>query len=109
MTDYKFGDIVLLSFPFTNGISAKKRPALVLLDANDNDVVVVRITSQFSDTDFDLPIRDWQKAGLLSLSYLRFHKIATLEKTLIDKKLGYLSMTDLQKAKDKIQEIINEF
>jgi len=30
MTDYKFGDIVLVSFPFTDQSTTKKRPALIV-------------------------------------------------------------------------------
>jgi len=40
-----FGDIVLLKFPFTDGISFKKRPALIINDYDDGDIIVCRITS----------------------------------------------------------------
>ncbi len=50
MTSYvnkaEFGDIVLLEFPFTDGQQSKKRPALVLLDTQDGDMIVCRITSK---------------------------------------------------------------
>ena len=46
MNVYRPGDVVLLVYPFTSGEGAKKRPALVLLDTGDDDVVAARITSQ---------------------------------------------------------------
>ncbi len=87
MIKYKFGDIVLLSFPFTGLQSVKKRPALILFDTGDNDAVVCRITSQIFDSIYDIEINDWQFSGLLSPSCIRLHKIATIEKYLIDRKL----------------------
>jgi mRNA interferase MazF len=30
MTDYKFGDIVLVPFPFTDQTTTKKRPAIIV-------------------------------------------------------------------------------
>jgi len=48
VANFKTGAVVLIHFPFTDGSSAKKRPALVLLDAGDNDLLLARITTQFS-------------------------------------------------------------
>lgn len=44
MTVYSFGDIVLIGFPHTNLQGVSKRPALVLYDPGDQDVLVARIT-----------------------------------------------------------------
>ena len=102
---YKFGDIVLLEFPFTSGLGSKKRPALVIIDAKDGDVVVARITSRIVNTNFDVIINDWRVAGLLTPSIVRLHKIATLELTLINRKIGELSTTTLQNVKQHILDI----
>lgn len=88
MISSSFGDIVLLKFPFSDGGKSKKRPALVLADTEDEDVIVCRITSKLYDSDFDFEIKDWQKCGLKLPSVIRLHKIATLEKSLIDQKIG---------------------
>lgn len=42
---YLGGEIVLLSFPFADATGTRRRPALVLLDTGDEDLVVARITS----------------------------------------------------------------
>jgi len=44
MTSFAAGDIVLLKFPFTDAAGSKRRPALVLLDTGDEDVMVARVT-----------------------------------------------------------------
>jgi len=54
-----FGEIVLLKFPFTDGLSLKKRPALIINDYNDGDVIVCRITSQIYQTKYDIYIENW--------------------------------------------------
>jgi len=53
--------------------------------------VVAKITSKINTTIFDVKIEEWQKAGLLKESIVRLHKINTLEKCLVEKKLGKLA------------------
>jgi len=53
---YQGGEMVLLSFPFTDATARRRRPALVLLDTGDEDMVVARITSQPLRTPFDVEI-----------------------------------------------------
>lgn len=91
MIVFSFGDIVLLKFPFTDGAKQKKRPALVIRDTEDNDIIVCRITSEFYRTKFDFEINHWQECGLKLPSIVRLHKIATLNKTLVERKIGSLN------------------
>ena len=88
MAIYKLGDVVLVKFPFTNNLGFKKRPALVIRDTNDGDVVVCRITSKLYNSPYDINLMNWQQSGLQLPSVIRAHKIASLEKNMIDKKLG---------------------
>jgi mRNA interferase MazF len=76
--DFQPGDVILLEFPYS-GAGGKHRPALVLLDTGDSDVVVARITSQAGRDAFDITINDWKEAGLKLPSIVRIHKLATLE------------------------------
>jgi len=100
MTRYKFGDILLLGFPQTDMKGTTKRPAIVLRDDGDLDVMVARITSQEYLSPSDHKIRNWKEAGLLNESYVRLGKIATLEKGLVLRKLGNLSAQDINSLKD---------
>jgi mRNA interferase MazF len=88
MPDYKFGDIVLIKFPFTDNLTFKKRPALIIKDTNDGDVIVCRITSKFYNTKYDLELKNWSRCGLKLPSVIRVHKIASIEKEMVEARLG---------------------
>lgn len=97
-TNYQPGDLVLVTFPYAGGAQTKNRPALVILDVGDADIVVARVTTQSYQTSYDVPITDWQGAGLLAPSVVRLHKLATLEKALIRRRLGKLQQADRQQV-----------
>lgn len=105
MENYHPGEIVLLTFPFTDAEGAKRRPALVLLDAGDQDIVVARVTSQATQAAFDVRLTDWQQAGLLLPSTVRVHKLATLEKRLVERRLGILTPGDWAGVRATIERL----
>ena len=107
MRDHPPGAIVLLSFPFADAAGAKRRPALVILDAGDDDLVVVRVTGQPAQTTFDVAIHDWQQAGLLLPSVARVHKLATLEKRLVERRLGSLAPNDWRRVSAAIRQMFD--
>jgi mRNA interferase MazF len=106
MPIYRFGEVLLLAFPFSNATSVKRRPALVLLDTEDSDVLVARITGQLTQTQFDVELQEWQQAGLRLPSVVRLHKLATLEKRLVERSFGSLSETDLQQVQTTLQRLL---
>lgn len=105
MINFNPGDIVLVDFSFASGNETRRRPALVLLDTGDSDVVVARVTSQPRSDAFDIEITDWQTSGLLLPSIARLHKLATLEKRLIIRTLGCLSQKDRQAVAKMLGQI----
>jgi mRNA interferase MazF len=94
MQIYVSGEVLLLLFPFSDGSGSKRRPAVAMLDTGDDDVVVALITSQAQGTKFDVQLRQWQSAGLMLPSLARVHKLATLQKNLVDRSLGQLTSDD---------------
>jgi len=46
MPNYQSGEVLLLLFPFADATGARRRPALVLLDTGDADIIIARVTSQ---------------------------------------------------------------
>ena len=105
MENYRPGEIVLLKFPFTDAEGAKQRPALVLLDTGDQDILVARVTSQITQAAFDVKLVDWQQAGLLLPSTVRVHKLATLEKQLAERRLGMLTPGDWAQVRAAIERL----
>ena len=78
---------------------------LLILDTADDDVIVARITSQITQTAFDVEIIEWQQAGLMRPSVVRLHKINTVEKHLLERQLGTLQPNDWKKVRQHIYQI----
>ena len=103
----KKGDIVLLSFPFTDLKGKKIRPALVLV-VSDLDVIVAFITTQFKwQNSCDILLEPNEANGLKKTSLLRLSKITTIDKDLILGKLGELDSLDMQTANKNLIKILN--
>jgi len=100
------GSIVLLRFPFTDGIGFKRRPALVLKDCEDGDVLVCRITSKIYNSKYDIYLNDWLKFGLKLPSVVRIHKMATLEIDMIEAIMGTIDNIILSEIREIYKSII---
>jgi mRNA interferase MazF len=105
MITYPIGDLLLVNFPFTVSGPGKPRPALVILDAGDADVLLARVTTQAHAGPFDVLIVDWQQAGLLAPSTVRLHKLAALAKSHVHKRLGALAAHDRKSVAAVLQRI----
>ena len=91
------GDIVLVQFPFTDLSQTKLRPALILYsNSTTNDITLCFISSQninnltleeFAIKDSDAEFSD---TGLRISSKVRVTRIATLNNSLIVRRLGKL-------------------
>lgn len=111
MPDYGFGEIVLVPFPFTDQSGAKKRPAVIVSSTAYNqarrDVVIMAVTSQLKPSGAfgEVIVQDWRVANLLKPSAVK-PVFATIEQTLILKRLGQLSARDQAVFRDAIAGII---
>jgi mRNA interferase MazF len=112
MTICKFGDVILVPFPFTDGSTSKKRPAIVISSDNYNqskpDLILIAITSQVSTVlQFgEALVSDWAAAGLLKPSVIK-PVIATVENNLVIRTLGKLQSLDFQTLESILKQIIN--
>jgi mRNA interferase MazF len=111
MIDYKFGDIVLVPFPFTDLSTNKKRPAVIVssnaYNQNRPDIVIMAVTSQSHGFGYfgDVRIQDWQQAGLLKPSVIK-PILTTVEKSLVIKKLGRIADNDITALSEGLQSIL---
>jgi len=86
------GDVVVVSFPFSDLSSSKRRPALVVAKGSERDLILAQITSKaFRDAyAIELTSDNFVSGGLHLLSYARPNKIFTAEAGIILYKLGCL-------------------
>ena len=99
------GDIVLVSFPFTNLKGSKRRPAVILY-IGEMDVVAAFITSRIAKvSSFELLINPSKTNRLKKPSLIRTTKICTLDKILIRGKLGELTSVEKEKLNKKLREV----
>lgn len=96
----------MLKFPFTDGVTYKRRPALVLKDLEDGDMLVCRITSKIYKSKYDIYLDDWLNFGLKLPSVVRVHKMATLEKDMMETTMGYIDDLTLNKVKSLYASIL---
>ena len=87
------GELWLAEIRFTDGSASKIRPVLILwLDALD--AVVSAVTASVPRSATDVPLVDWQLAGLRKPSTVRISRLDCLEQTLLFRRLGRLSAAD---------------
>jgi mRNA interferase MazF len=89
-------DIVLIPFPFSDLSGSKNRPAVLLIES-DEDVTVAFITTQLKwSTEFDLLLHPSDLNGLKKISVIRLNKLATIDKELVIGRLGVLDEPSIQ-------------
>src|SRR5277367_4974371 len=88
------GEIVLIRIDFHQTPGGKVRPAVVLLDSGDDDFIAAPITSRPWISEFDVPVQQWREAGLNVPSRIRAHKLTTLAKFEIVRRVGNLASLD---------------
>ena len=113
MTDYDFGDVVLVPFSFTDHTTTKKRPAVVASSEVYNrkrpDVVLMAVTSQLRPSALfgEVVITEWKAAGLLKPSIIK-PIFATVENALLLRKLGRLGKEDRKMLQETLKTLLGE-
>lgn len=110
-TNFRFGDVVLVHFPFTDLTTTKKRPATVVSSDHYNrdklDVILMAITSQMAHLGRlgVVEVSDWKRSGLLGPSVLK-PILASIQKDKVIKTLGRLDATTRGDVQTTLGEIL---
>jgi mRNA interferase MazF len=97
------GDVVLITFPFTDLSGSKLRPAIVLVET-ELDLTVSFITTQINwKESTDLFLSPTQNNGLKKDSLVRLNKIATLDRFLAKGLIGKLDDSEVLKLNEKLK------
>lgn len=107
--------IVLVPFPFDDFSQLKVRPALCLTSeiGKYNHVVIAFISSktpvELMDSDFLIKKRSkyWTGTGLTVDSTIRLHKIVTIPKSLIKRRLGRISNETKTVVLEKFRQLFD--
>jgi mRNA interferase MazF len=107
---FQRGDVVLVKYPFADGVGSKVRPAVVVQSDMNNarldNTIVVQITSrtQFARTEptqllIELSTPAGQQSGLLSDSAVSCENLFTVRQDIVIRKIGSLP-ADLMRRVD---------
>lgn len=90
------GDIVLVRFPFTDLSETSLRPALIVSKEQiGQDIILAAISSivrdsVFSDCIVNMDHPEFGLTGLRVTSVLRLHKLVTVDRSTIIRRIGYI-------------------
>lgn len=101
------GNIVLVSFPFSNLKGYKIRPALVLAQVEFDNLILCQITSKSysSKTAISIEQSDFKEGRLPVKSYVRPDKIFTADKALFSGIAGKLTSAKTKIILQKIRAL----
>jgi mRNA interferase MazF len=109
---YHSGEIILITFPFTNLTDSKIRPALVIIEHKE-DIIVIGIFSKIpevlEDSWFQIEENEFWfvRTGLKKTSFIKTEKIAVIHNSIVKKKLGSLPDDIFVLVKEKLRKTLN--
>lgn len=105
---YAAGQVVFLTFPFSDLMRTKLRPVLLIADAGNSDWIACQITSNPYIDSLAIPIDtvDFSTGGLRHLSYVRPGKLFTANDSLFAAASGELKPQVLKRLRDAVTAII---
>jgi mRNA interferase MazF len=110
MIEYSRGDVVLVGFIFSDESGVKRRPAVMISSevyhSDRDEAIIAAITSRIDRVLVgDHLINDWQGAGLLFPS-IATTIIRTIKQSMIARKLGSMSIPDMEAIESKLKLVL---
>ncbi|WP_373512547.1 type II toxin-antitoxin system PemK/MazF family toxin [Persicitalea sp.] len=101
------GDVLLITFPFTNLSGSKLRPAVVLAETSLDLTVCFTTTQTAWSEPTDMLLAPNIANGLKKPSLVRTNKIATLDRLLAKGLIGKLSTIDIANLDAKLKIVLD--
>jgi len=101
------GEVVVLPFPQANLQAGKRRPALVVADANGDDVILCQITSQSRRDPSSIPLlrADFERGSLSVDSFIRSNRLFTVEHSVILYPAAKVKSSKLSEVRARIRDL----
>jgi len=102
------GDVVIAPFPYSDLTTSKKRPALVIVPLEGEDVILCQITSQMKKDDYSISLQnaDFQSGTLHQNRFIRPNRLLTADARIVLYKAGDVKKSKMDEVVDKIIAII---
>src|SRR3989338_1020839 len=96
------GDVVVLSFPFSDMSTSKRRPALIIASMSGDDVILCQITSESRHDGYSIALSnsDFRQGGLKIKSIIRPNRLFTADKSIILYKAGSIKSNKMKETED---------
>jgi mRNA interferase MazF len=103
------GEVVRLSFPFSDLSNSKRRPALVLANLAGHNVILCMITRGSESPAIRIDRNDFRTGGLPETSYARPSVIFTADSRTIDyPAVGWLKPEKINEIIERLIRILTE-
>ena len=99
---YSKGDIVVINFPFSDLINAKKRPMVVLAEKGE-DLIGCAVTSNLNSEG--ILLESFEEGNLPLKSKIKYWQMHTFLKSLAIKKIAKISKANHKELLKKINEL----
>ncbi len=104
------GDVILVPFKFADSDELKPRPAIIVsveeFHNSRQDAVMLALTGRRGRNYFgDCEIQDWREARLAKPSTAK-GVFRTIDRSLVYRRLGSLTVRDFRRVKDSIRAIL---
>lgn len=107
------GDLFLAPFLYADLGESKRRPVCIVSGDAFNegpDLIVAMVTSRrvrlIAPGVGDVPLTEWEGAGLLAPSTVRTGRLQTIEAALLEGQLGALSADDLAATSTALRDVL---
>ena len=100
---YSKGDVIIINFPFSDLVNAKKRPMVVLAEKGE-DIIGCAMTS--NPNSEGVSIDNFEEGSLPLKSKIKYWQINTFLKSLIIKKVAKISKETHKELINKINDLI---